>query len=75
MVYAFRKGEVETALSFFNIARPTKRSIQKRYHELAKRYHPDRNDNDDSLMKRLNHSYQVLCECLLCEAGIEFNSY
>jgi len=61
-VYAFRKGEIDGALAFFNLGKPTRSMIQKRYHELAKKYHPDRNAGDDSLMKRLNQSYQVLCE-------------
>jgi len=62
IIYALRRGEVERALNVFGMSRPTMKSIKKKYHELAKSYHPDRNNGDDSLMKELNHSYQVLME-------------
>ena len=62
MVYAFKKGEIEAALDFFRITNPSRKKVQRRFHELAKEYHPDRNGGDDVLMKRLNHAYQVLCE-------------
>jgi hypothetical protein len=62
IIYAIRRGEVERALNVFGISRPTMKSIKKKYHELAKAYHPDLNSGDDSLMKELNHSYQILTE-------------
>jgi hypothetical protein len=62
IVYALRRGEIERALNFFGLSRPTLKKVKKKYHELAKSYHPDRNNGDDSLMKELNHSYQVLTE-------------
>ena len=61
-VYAFKKGEVEKALEFFGLTNPNKKIVQNRYRELAKKYHPDKNKNNDILMKNLNESYQVLCE-------------
>jgi hypothetical protein len=62
IIYALKRGEVEHALNFFGLSRPTLKKVKKKYHELAKSYHPDRNNGDDSLMKELNHSYQVLTE-------------
>jgi hypothetical protein len=62
IIYALRRGEVERALNVLGISRPTLKSIKKKYHELAKSYHPDLNNGDDSLMKELNHSYQILTE-------------
>jgi hypothetical protein len=62
IVYALRRGEIERALNFFGLSRPTLKKVKKKYHELAKSYHPDRNNGDDSLMKELNRSYQVLTE-------------
>lgn len=62
IVYAFHKGEIEDALQFFDLTHPNKKIIQNKYHKLAMKYHPDRNNGDDSKMKKLNHSYQVLRE-------------
>lgn len=62
IVYALRRGEIESALSFLGLTRPNRKRITRRYHELAMAYHPDRNLGDDSMMKELNRSYQVLME-------------
>lgn len=62
IIYALRRGEVERALKFFGLSRPTPGSVKKKYHQLARAYHPDINDGNDALMKELNHSYQVLME-------------
>lgn len=61
-IYAFRRGEVEKALEFFEIEYPRKAIINKRYRELALVYHPDKNGGDDSQMKDLNRFYSVLRE-------------
>lgn len=53
--------EVSKAKEFFGFTHsPTKEEIKKRYKELAKKYHPDINDHDDTLMKELNHYKDVL---------------
>lgn len=53
--------EVSKAKEFFGFTQtPTKEEIKKRYKELARKYHPDINDHDDSLMKELNHYKDVL---------------
>lgn len=62
VIYALRRGEVERALAVFGLQRPTMKSIKKRYHELARALHPDLHPGSESLMKELNHSYQVLME-------------
>lgn len=54
-------GEVEKAKEFFGFTTtPTKEEIKKRYKELAKKYHPDINGQDDTQMQQLNHYKEVL---------------
>ena len=65
IVYAFQKGEIDSALQFFDLRYPSKKIIQKKYYHLAMKYHPDRNNGDDTLMKKLNRSYQVLREAFV----------
>ncbi|WP_121627039.1 DnaJ domain-containing protein [Poseidonibacter antarcticus] len=56
-----RFDEVQKAKDFFGFTHsPTKEEIKKKYKELARKYHPDINDNDDSMMKDLNHYKDVL---------------
>lgn len=63
MVYAFKKDEISNALAFFDITdEPTQKNIQKKYYQLAKKYHPDKNNGNDNNMRLLNKSYQVLKE-------------
>ncbi len=62
IVYALKSGEIESALTFFGLRRPNLKRVKQRYHELARVYHPDLNRGDDSMMKELNRSYQVLME-------------
>lgn len=62
VIYALRRGEVERALKVFGLSRPTMKRIKARYHELARSLHPDLHPGNESLMKELNHSYQVLME-------------
>ncbi|HOO73283.1 MAG TPA: J domain-containing protein [Spirochaetota bacterium] len=62
IVYSFKKGEIDRALKFFGITNPSSKIIARKYHALAMRYHPDRNNGDDSDMKELNRSYQILRE-------------
>ena len=54
-------GEVEKAKEFFGFtSSPTKEEIKKRYKELARKYHPDINDQDDTMMQQLNHYKDIL---------------
>ncbi len=62
VVYALHRGEVERALDIFGLSRPSIKSIKKKYHALAKSYHPDLNEGNEIRMKELNHAYQVLME-------------
>jgi len=65
IVYSLRRGEVEAALRFFGIAGPSRRVVQKRYYELARKYHPDLEKGNDEMMKLLNSHYQVLREIFI----------
>lgn len=65
IVYAFHRGEIEKALKFFGLTHPNKKIIQKKYHSLAIKYHPDRNKGNEINMKKLNHAYQVLKEVFI----------
>ena len=60
MVYGFRKRDVDRALEFFNIRRPGKKIITRRYRELAGIYHPDRCGGSEEMMKQLNSFYILL---------------
>lgn len=54
-------AEVDKAKEFFGFDHdPTKEEIKKRYKELARKYHPDINDQDDSKMQELNHYKDIL---------------
>lgn len=54
-------SEIEKAKDFFGFTgEPTKEEIKKRYKELARKYHPDINDHDDTLMKDLNNYKDIL---------------
>lgn len=54
-------SEVQKAKEFFGFTQdPTKEEIKKRYKELARKYHPDINDHDDTLMKDLNNYKEIL---------------
>lgn len=54
-------GELSKAKEFFGFtSEPTRDEIKKRYKELARKYHPDINDHDDSLMQQLNHYKDIL---------------
>ena len=56
-------GEVSKAKEFFGFdTDPSKDEIKKKYKELARKYHPDINDQGDELMKQLNHYKDVLMQ-------------
>ncbi len=65
VLYSVKRGEIRTALDFMGISHPSKKIIQKRYHELAKQYHPDNSKESEEKMKILNVSYQVLMEVFI----------
>ena len=59
-LYSFRKRDVDMALEFFNLNRPCRKIISRRYRELAAKYHPDVCGGSVEMMKRLNSSYMIL---------------
>ncbi len=65
IVYGFKKGEIEEALAYFNIVRPNRKRIQKKYRELARQLHPDSGHGNINEMKRLNHAYNILKEVFI----------
>lgn len=62
VLYAVRRGEIEQALRLFDLSRPNRPSIDRRYHHLARVHHPDMPGGDAERMKEINRSYQVLKE-------------
>jgi curved DNA-binding protein CbpA len=40
----------------------TRREIKERYRQLARRYHPDRNEGDAKRMMEINRAYETLME-------------
>ncbi len=65
ILYSLRRGQVEEALKFFGLHNPNRKALQKRYYEFAKKFHPDFQCGDDSMMKKVNAHYQVLREIFL----------
>ncbi|MFA7084355.1 MAG: DnaJ domain-containing protein [Arcobacteraceae bacterium] len=58
-----RVDEVQKAKDFFGFSHtPSKEEVKKRYKELARQYHPDINNQDDTQMKDLNHFRDVLMQ-------------
>lgn len=56
-------GEVSKAKDFFGFTSdPSKDEIKRKYKELARKYHPDINNDGDELMKQLNHYKDVLLQ-------------
>ena len=56
-----RFDEVAKAKEFFGFEHsPTKEEIKKRYKELARKYHPDINNGEDTKMKELNNYRDIL---------------
>ena len=54
-------SEINDAKEFFGFeSDPVKDEIKKKYKALARKYHPDINDHDDELMKKLNHYKDIL---------------
>lgn len=58
-------SEVQDAKDFFGFTQmPTEMELKKKYRELAKKYHPDINDSDDTMMQKLNHYKDVLSKSI-----------
>lgn len=57
-------GQAEEALDIFQLTLPiTPKDIQKQYRLLAKKYHPDRNLNDQNAhknMQKINEAFEIL---------------
>ncbi len=61
-----RYDEIRKAKEFFGFTTtPSKEELKKRYKELARKYHPDINSQDDTKMKELNHYRDVLMKIAL----------
>ena len=60
-----RFDEVQKAKEFFGFTQtPTKDELKKKYKELARKYHPDINEGDDTKMKELNQYRDVLMKTI-----------
>ncbi len=62
MLYSLNTKKVNEALDFFNIRKDEIGLIKKKYHLLAKKYHPDVSQDDGAMMKEINSHYQILNE-------------
>jgi DnaJ-class molecular chaperone len=40
----------------------TLKDIKQSYHNLSRRYHPDKNNGDDTMFKKISEAYQVLSD-------------
>ncbi len=60
--YCIKKRDIDEALGLFEISRPGKNAIARRYRELAGKYHPDRYNDSGEMMKRINSAYMILKE-------------
>ncbi len=60
--FMMNRKEIEIALKLFGIAHPDKKSLSRKYRELAVKYHPDKNGGSGDSMKELNAAYTLLRE-------------
>lgn len=58
--YVVHKRDVEQALEVFELEYPTRKTVQRRYRKLVKKYHPDRPGGDINRMKDINRQYALL---------------
>ncbi|HPJ36611.1 MAG TPA: DNA-J related domain-containing protein [Spirochaetota bacterium] len=61
-IYFMRKKEIDEALVLFDLKKPDRKKITKRYRELAAHFHPDRCGGYEEEMKKINYSYSILKE-------------
>jgi len=40
----------------------TLKDIKQSYHNLSRKYHPDKNNGDDTIFKKISEAYQVLSD-------------
>lgn len=59
-IYFLKKREIDEALILFNLEKPARKSISRRYRELAGRFHPDRYSGSEDKMKEINRAYTLL---------------
>lgn len=59
-LYFIHKREIDKALVIFNLLKPGKKSISRRYRELAAVNHPDRCGGNEEKMKEINRAYTLL---------------
>lgn len=59
-IYFIHKREIDAALLLFNIKKAGKSSINRRYRELASKFHPDRCGGSEEKMKEINRAYTLL---------------
>ena len=38
------------------------KTIKISYHQLSRKYHPDKNNGDDTMFKKINGAYEVLSD-------------
>lgn len=59
-IYFMRKREIDEALILFDLEKPGRKSISRRYRELAVMFHPDRDGGSEEKMKEINRAYTLL---------------
>lgn len=59
-IYFLKKREIDEALILFDLKKPARKSISRRYRELAGKFHPDRCGGSEEKMKEINRAYTLL---------------
>lgn len=59
-IYFLKKREIDEALILFNLKKPARKTISRRYRELAGIFHPDRCGGSEEKMKEINRAYTLL---------------
>lgn len=59
-IYMTNRREINEALKLFGIEKPGRKSISRRYRELASEFHPDRHSGSEEKMKEINRAYSLL---------------
>lgn len=64
MLYSLNKDKTDSAIKFFDLQILNSDNLKRKYHKLAKMYHPDKSIENLEKMKIINNHYQVLSEVL-----------